>query len=579
MSPANRTRRFTTLTGLGRAFRDWARECTVSATPEVEGANKEEAHLLGALGSIAADVAGDHVVRWPESVRRWAEEAPACPAEIVEGVRESLGTGADPLAALYDVCISRAHRRRLGTVFTPTPVVDHMIDVVANLMDGVPDCVADPGAGVGAFTVAAAKRWPDARIVAIDVNVVTLGLLATRIAFELDAEPGGAHGLQRIELVHDDYLDRLVGRFGAGTGRVLTLGNPPYTRIQELPAEYRARATGLCGRIIDSGHANLAVLFQAATLEHMHDQDATCMVLPGSIGYTRASRGLRQTLWNSDRPIVMHRTPATTRPFTGNCVQATVVAVGPVADKRSPVHMGRVRFDGDKAAVIDEWERERDATEPANWFWTEEAKSGGDTVPLSELATVRRGVATGANAVFFLTDAEAARLPANVVTPGTLTLKRFALKELSRATHRSWGGEEMKRWLLTIPPDLEITGELQAYLERFEDVVRDRYLPSQRQPWYALGELTRPDLLIGPLSSNNFRVVVNTARAVPSNNLFGITMRNGTRPRVLADWLRSEDGQHALLRASRRYHGGSHKLEPGDLKRVPVPAVLAKSRS
>jgi hypothetical protein len=576
MSAKHPTRHFTTLAGLGRAFCDWARECTVSATPEVEGASKEEAHLLGALGSIAAEVAGDHVARWPESVRRWAEEAPACPAEIIDGVREALGTGAEPLAALYNVSISRVHRRRLGTVFTPTPVVDHMIDLVADLMHGAPDCVVDPGAGVGAFTVAAAKRWPDARIVAVDVNVVTLGLLATRIAFELDAEPIDAQGLQRIELVHHDYLDRLSDRFGAGKGRLLTLGNPPYTRIQELPAEYRARATALCGDIIDSGHANLAVLFQAATLEHMQDQDAACMVLPGSIGYTRASRGLRQWLWHSHRPIAMHRTPATARPFTGNSVQATVVAVGPVAGERSPVRMARVRFDGDAAAIVEEWEGDRGGAEPSNWFWTGGARSRSDTVPLSEFATVRRGVATGANAVFFLTDAEAARLPADVVSPGALNLKRFAQKELSRATHRAWGGEQMKRWLLTIPPELEITGELRAYLERFEDDVRDRYLPSQREPWYALGELTRPDLLIGPLSNSTFRVVVNAARAVPSNNLFGITMRNGTRPRVLADWLRSEEGQEALLRASRRYHGGSHKLEPGDLKSVPVPAALGK---
>jgi adenine-specific DNA-methyltransferase len=361
---------------------------------DVDGATDAERRLLGALGAVAAAVANEHVASWTDPVRLWAACAPRCPAEITEGVCAALGSGVDPLPALYDVSISRAHRRRLGTVFTPAPVVDHMLDLAAEVMDHEPDCVADPGAGVGAFTVAAARRWPHARVVALDVNVVTLGLLAARIAFEIDAESADADTLRRIELVHADYLDRLADRFGAGKGRLLTLGNPPYTRIQELPAEYRAKAIALCDGIGVSGHANLAVLFQAATLRHLRKQDASCMVLPGSIDYTAASRGLRRTLWHASRPIVMHRTPATTRPFTGNCAQATVVAIGPEDSERSPLRMARVRFDGEAAVVIEDWERERADDEPANWFWTQRPRRGNQTLPLSELAVVRRGVAT-----------------------------------------------------------------------------------------------------------------------------------------------------------------------------------------
>jgi hypothetical protein len=574
-----KTLRFSTLAGLARAFRYWAASSRVSNVPDVDGATREERQLLGALGAVAAAVAGDHVMSWPESLRLWAERAPACPSDISEGVCAALGTGTDPLAALYEASISRPHRRRLGTVFTPPAVVDYMLGLAGGIMDGDPDCVADAGAGVGAFAVAAARRWPGSRIVAVDVNAVTLGLLAARIAFEIDAEPDDADILRSIELMHGDYLDGIVDRFGTGAGRLLALGNPPYTRVQELPTWYRAKAAELCRGIVDSGHANLAVLFQAATIRHMHDQDASCMVLPGSIGYTRASRGLRRALWHSMRPVTVHRTPATTTPFTGNSVQASIVAIGPTQDTNSPVCMARVCFDDNAPTVVERWRRPRKGEEPANWFLTGQSRLDVDTLTLDELAIVRRGVATGANADFFLADIEAARLPDDVITAGALTLKSFRRQELDRAIHRVWGGEQMKRWLLAIPPDFDIGGELREYLQQIESRVRDRFLVSQRDPWYVLNGLMRPDLLIGPLSSNGFKIVLNTARAVPSNNLFGITMRNGTNPRWLATWLRSDAGQAALHRASRRYHGGSHKLEPGDLKRVGVPAALTISRS
>ncbi len=255
------------------------------------------------------------------------------------------------------------------------------------------------------------------------------------------------------------------------------------------------------------------------------------------------------------------------------------MVVGPVKTKRSPIQFARVQFDGDPAVLLEGWERERGEEEPANWFWSRDTDVIENAVPLAEIAVVRRGTATGSNAMFFLTDADAARLPDGVVTPAIPTLKRFAGYEMNRVAHASWGDKQTKRWLLTIPRDLPIRGALRLYVEQFEGEVSRRFLPSQRKPWYSITDLTRPDLVIAPLAKTGFKVVSNSIRAVPSNNLFGITMRNGADPRALADWLRSDDGQRELLRASRRYHGGSHKLEPGDLKRVHVPPDLAVSRS
>lgn len=577
---ASRASGFKTLPGLARAFRRWAADANVPRSPDVAGASVTERQTLGALGGLAAAIGDEHVEHWPEQVRDWAKTAPIPPVDLTDAVRESLGRHEDPLSVLYESSISAPNRRRLGTVFTPRLLVDYMLELAADELKGRPPaCVVDPGAGVGAFTLSAARRWPGARIVAVDINAVTLGLLAARLAFEIDADPEGSSGINAIELVLDDYLDRLPGFFAdPAPGPVLALGNPPYTRIQELSSVEKRNAAELSSEIISSGHANLAVLFQAATLAHMRGGDVSCMVLPGSLSYTHASRGLRRELWNSRRGVSISRTPATTRAFAGRSVQAAVLMIGTERKIRTPLRLARVEIGDDSIEVIQSWKRSRTDQEPDNWFLAADSKERSaeqaDSIPLSEIAAVHRGVATGANELFFLTDADAKLMPDEVLVPAMPTLRGFTGDTLDQAAHRSWGGPEARRWLLSIPPGHQITGPLQDRIRRYEDEVKDRHLPSKREPWYSITDHFQPQILISPLSKSEFRIVLNHAAAVPSNNLFGISLHNETNPERLADWLRSAEGQHALKRLARRYHGGSYKLEPGSLSAVEVPKSL-----
>jgi adenine-specific DNA-methyltransferase len=566
---------FRTLPGLARAFRSWAARAEVQIPPGVEGADDEECHLLGALGGVAGAVANEHVGRWPRQLRRWAIGAEPPPEDLTDGVRAALTNRQDPFSVLYDASISAANRRRLGTVFTPPHLVEHMVSLAADELAGdEPTCVIDPGAGVGAFTIAAARRWPTSRIVAVDINPVTLGLLASRLAFEIDAYPETAAVMRRVELVLDDYMDVLPRLFKEVVEPILIMGNPPYTRVQELSLAERQRAAWMSRGIVDSGHANLAVHFQAATLNYMRERDVSCMVLPGSFSYTRASRGLRNALWDSRRRVKVQRVPATTRAFAGRSVQATVLLIGGERACQPALELERLQISDGSLEVIDPQHRSRRDEEPANWFWSEAPALAEESIALSEMAVIRRGVATGANEMFFLADTEAMSLPREVCVAAVLSLRSFDEVELDERRHKLLGGDGGRRWLLTIPRDYPLEGLLRAHVRRHETDVSTRHLPSRRNPWYSIVDLPRPQLLLSPLSKTTFKVVLNTAAAVPSNNLIGITLRNGANPKRLAEWLRSEPGQLELRRLSRRYHGGSHKLEPGDLSAVRVPKRL-----
>jgi adenine-specific DNA-methyltransferase len=556
--------------------RRWVAAAAAVDPIAVPGASAVEARQLAALGGVAAAlVTPKDIEIWPESVRVWAAAAPVPPDALMSTIRAKLASGDDALGEAYNACICAEHRRKLGTVFTPDILVDHMVGMAKNLLgDTPPAYVIDPGAGVGAFSIAAARSWPTAHVVAVDTNPVTLGLLAARFAYER----AGDHRLRdrrgTVQLLLEDFLDVLVPLMQEANGPVLVLGNPPFTRTQALERDYKTRAANLGGGLITSGHANLATLFQAATVTALRPDDASCMVLPGSVMFTRASRDLRQALWDAERDVEVQRWPAATRAFIGRNVQAAVIAIGPERSRaRPPLRLARAVLANSEVEITERWSLPRNGVPPGNWFRQQTYDQGdGDFIPLTEIARVRRGVATGANRVFFVSDEIAGRLPESVLLPGVRSLRRFEEAILDSLAHRTFGPPDEDRWLLAIPADHPLDGALRRYVEEHADAARG-HLARGRDLWWSITDLPRPDILVSPLSKDRFKIVLNAVGAVPSNNLFGISMNAGDGV-ALARWLASERGQDALRALSRRYHGGSHKLEPGDLRRLQVPRQI-----
>jgi hypothetical protein len=178
----------------------WADERQMDPLEEtfVPGASLAERRRLAAVGGIVGALAEGGTQGWPHALQDWASAAPVPPAPLMADVRGAFEDGGDPLAAIYERAVTPRNRRRLGTFFTPALLVEHMLTRAEALAGRAPDVVVDPGAGVGAFSVAAARRWPDARVIAVDINVVRLGLLAARLGREGVAE--------RTELVLADFL-------------------------------------------------------------------------------------------------------------------------------------------------------------------------------------------------------------------------------------------------------------------------------------------------------------------------------------------------------------------------------------
>lgn len=549
---------------------NWVRHAhaPVLASDLVPGATRaQRTHLAAAGGLVGALVPARRLRTWPEAVQAWVAAAPIPPASVVAALNGSLDRDPEVFATIYCTLVAGENRRRLGTFFTPHPVVDFMLDMVP--APPGKSTLVDPGAGVGAFALAAAARWPSIDVAAVDVNVVTLGFLGAALSHASAAN---------VRLVHADYLTWLTEHQRRDSEPMLLVGNPPYTRHQELDRKSKKALVDASHDLVTSQLAGLSAYFLATSFSMMRDRDALCFVLPSTWAQARYGRELRSWLWNEiHRPVEMHLFPTDVRIFPGTKVSAMVLYVGPRV--KAPQHLSRHRAGlTDQAVRTTPAEHAIRTEDPppslGPWLWEQKGDPTVDRVPLSELAVVRRGVATGANFFFFLTDDEAAELPEGATRRALRRLRHVTGDVLDTDEHRRIGAEGKPTWLLTLD-DPKIVGRasVQRLLERGQGAgVPNRYLSTVREPWYLLENVEPPHLLVGIMSKDRLRVVRNVVKAVHSNSMYGIYLNQPSLAKPLADWLNSPAGQASMLSRARHYSDALKKIEPKDLKQTLVPS-------
>lgn len=575
----------------------WCRAAKADAVPEAEvpGANESERGQLAALGGVAAALARRSkssalFSSFPAAIQEWLELAPEPPQNLVDELYRDLKREFDPLALVYERIVAGPRRRQLGTFFTPTPVLTYVERLVKGLRDK-PATVADPGAGVGAFTVAALRWWNTAKVHAVDVNLVTLGLLATRP--DLLRRRTGGDLSARLRIGHKDFLGWLTSAWPELPGPRLILGNPPYTRHQQMTLSEKTAARAAAGTLAPGARSGLSTYFLAAALHSLGQNDSLCLLLPANWLEADYARSVRRHLWTSNRRRVeLHVFPNDLSVFPGTQVSAMILLVGPERRYKQPMKL--IDVDGDLDRGFSKYisaTLKRDGPPPLSFTPDKliarppmvQVVASEKAVPIGQIAIVRRGVATGANSFFVLTKDDAMALPDGSCVPAISRLRDFHGTLLDKKAHDKLGSNGARCWLLY----LDAGGYTAPGIKKMIDVgvhskIDQRYLCRTRDPWYAVEKIPAPDILIGPMGKESFRIVINKVGAIPTNTLYGLRFRHRSirylsqMVQALANWLSSAVGQEALRAAARKHHGdGLVKLEPGAVALVRVPADLA----
>lgn len=566
---------------------DWLKDAVAEPVPAklVPGASLLERHRLGALGGVVRDLVPSAArAAWPADVVEWLETGPVVPSRVVAAVGQAIASNPDEtLAALYGNLVSGASRRALGTFFTPPPEVEMMLDMWER-SEEAPSTVVDVGAGVGVFTASAAERWPNAAIFGVDINPVTLGLLALRVWVSNLALVTGPNSSPGIRLIRDDFTIWVREVLRETNAPRLILGNPPYTRSQLLSTEDRVRlglaAEGLCGK-----RASLSTLISAISLCHIDASDGLCLLLPAQWLESRYAAPLRGYLAGLVRRRIELRL-VESKLFPDAQVDAVALLIGREQANEQGFLVGNwpagIASPVDRATLVGTpWRSLFNPQSPNAPGLGQATSSVIPGLKLSDFCVVRRGTATGANGFFALSDEDVAQnqLPKTRLLKLVRRLNGYP-DIIDDQAFNSVSSSE-KRWLLYVKHVHRTEGSrVDRYLKAAEEAgINMRYLCRTRRPeWYDLThDLVIPDIIVGAMTRGRFRFVENTAKAVITNNLYGwcwhAEVSTASRAAII-NWLLSEAGQRTVLAAARSQGDGLHKLEPSALANVLIPASI-----
>jgi len=195
-------------------------------------------------------------------------------------------------------------------------------------------------------------------------------------------------------------------------------------------------------------------------------------------------------------------------------------------------------------------------------------------VPLSKLASTRRGIATGANAFFLLTPdhAKALDIRPEMLLPCVGRSLDVPGLIFADADYRTLVASNAKCLLLNLTGDL--TAAEESYVAAGEaDGLLNRYLLANRKPWYSMEQRKPAPIWAAVFGRGDLGFVYNEAGARSLTNFHCVYPSNSCSrfARALTTVLNSPSVQIGAREHIRGYGGGLMKFEPNDLRPILVP--------
>jgi adenine-specific DNA-methyltransferase len=526
--------------------------------PEPEIMNAGERRLVSLAAALIGDAAGLSIAEIKLVAR-----APPVDSHLIAHARAQILAGQDLLGTEFSSLRSAKQRRQRGATYTPTPIVDAMV-AWARAEISTPARVVDPGAGSGRFLIAAAHKFPDAELIAVDVDPLAALMLRANAA---------VHGFADRLVVHlVDYRSLALPGIARPT---LFIGNPPYVRHHNIGEQWKTWFAATANRFgfTASTLAGLHIHFFLKTRELAQPGDYGAFITAAEWLDVNYGSVLRRMLADGLGGTAVHIIDPKAQPFadaltTGaiTCfrvgsrpTEITMRLVGSL-DDLAPLSRGR--------AVA--W-HEMASARKWSVLVREQKQAPAGFIELGELFRVHRGQVTGGNDVWI--DNDAAHDVPKQYKPFTVTSAR----ELLTAGAELTSTKGLHR-VIDLPAELDtLDVDERKAVQRFlawakRHGAHEGYVATHRRAWWSVGLRAPAPILCTYMARRAPAFVRNQIKARHINIAHGLYPReplsDAASSAVLA-YLR----RHMSTTGGRTYAGGLVKFEPKELERILLPRV------
>ncbi|MGB6200151.1 MAG: N-6 DNA methylase [Candidatus Acidiferrales bacterium] len=497
--------------------------------------------------------------------------------QTIEGCRQTEQTRLDSLK-------TAAERNKWGQFATPFALALSLARYAHKTLGEGRLRFLDPAIGTGSFYSALSQ-------------VVSAKSIEAATGIELDplfAEAAESlWGKSGLHVVRGDFTKQKppAQRFN------LILTNPPYVRHHHLESDAKDRLKVQLARSLHmeiSGLAGLYCYFLLLCHEWMEEQGLAIWLIPSEFMDVNYGVTLRRYLTERVTLLHIHRFCPTDVQFTDALVSSAVVVFRKT--QPPPGHLVRFSFGGEidnpsteALLPLDVLRRSRKWTQfPArtNFESTDEATLG-------DLFVIKRGLATGSNSFFILSQEETKtwHIPRRFLKP-ILPGPRYLTADI--IDQRADGAPVVSPQLYLLDcsePEEKIKVNwpgFYAYLQKGrEGDIHTSYLASHRAPWYSQEQRPAAPFLCTYMgrSTNGkhpFRFIWNRSDATAHNVYLMLYPKSclketlNNHPELAAKVFEALQRvtPDQFISEGRVYGGGLHKVEPKELAQIPAGAVL-----
>jgi tRNA1(Val) A37 N6-methylase TrmN6 len=508
----------------------------------------------------------------------------------------------DRLGQLYEELMPPEERRRLGEFYTPRPIAEFMVGWAVR---GRGDYVLDPCVGSGTFLMEAfhtlkalsaevSHGLPN-QLYGVDIN--PLAVLMTTINI-LNLVPGASPKIYMADFLKLNHKAMCELGFER-TDFDAIVCNPPYTRHHDLLPSYKEEIA----RMIEaetgwpiSRLSSIYIHFFIHAYQFLRDGGRLAFITPSEWMETDYGAILRRFLAEKVRvdSIILFGEDMLAFPnaLTRACITlAYKEAPGgytslielrswpPVIELAEAVEAGVERDYGWGRVKL---RRLTDIDPHIKWtpLFREDAKR---TLPhfitkLGSLASISRGIATGANEFFTLSEEEVRRygIERKYLKPvviGARYLKGYDFTESDLESLKREGKKVYLLWCFKRKEELRGTSILK-YIEMGEKKSFDkRFLTRHRPVWYWVESRRPPDAFLVYMFRRRMRFVYNAVGAYALNTLhcvyFNEEVREERDVKAVLAYLNSRPAFELARTFLRVYGGGMYKLEPREAVEIP----------